>query len=139
MQVDGHTVTNNVDEVVELCTMSNHALPSAQLQQSDQLDSQPQRSRELRGSLDAHGALVPAESQYSVAASALHQTHKQQVGLGGLICLIFLEVCGGPFGSEVRRSEIFSLHHTLFYQQAAFAPARNTARYTMYHCALQAM
>jgi hypothetical protein len=59
-------------------------------------------SRELRGSVDASGNPLPAESQYSIAASALHMTHKQQLDLRGLVCLIFLEVCGGPFGSEVR-------------------------------------
>ena len=62
--------------------------------------SQALHGRE-RGSLDANGHEVPAASQYSVAASALHMAHKQQLGLSGLVCLIFLEVCGGPFGSEV--------------------------------------
>lgn len=39
-------------------------------------------------------------SQFSVAASARHMSHKQQLGLAGLVCLIFLEVSGGPFGTE---------------------------------------
>lgn len=41
-------------------------------------------------------------SQFSAAASARHISHKQQLGLAGLVCLIFLEVSGGPFGTEVR-------------------------------------
>jgi hypothetical protein len=41
-------------------------------------------------------------SQYSLAASARHLSHKQQLGLAGLVCLIFLEVAGGPFGTEAR-------------------------------------
>lgn len=39
-------------------------------------------------------------SQFSAAASARHISHKQQLGLAGLVCLIFLEVSGGPFGTE---------------------------------------
>jgi hypothetical protein len=52
-------------------------------------------------SLDASG-LYTADSQYSMAASARHLSHKQQLGLTGLVCLIFLEVAGGPFGTEVQ-------------------------------------
>eukprot|EP00892_Ulva_mutabilis_P001477 jgi/Ulvmu1/1132/UM107_0005.1 len=46
------------------------------------------------------GQLLGTSSQYSAAASARHLTHKQQLGLSGLVCLIFLEVAGGPFGTE---------------------------------------
>lgn len=47
------------------------------------------------------GQLLGTSSQYSAAASARHMTHKQHLGLCGLISLIFLEVAGGPFGTEV--------------------------------------
>ena len=45
-------------------------------------------------------------SQFSVAASARHMSHKQHLGLAGLVCLIFLEVSGGPFGTEVRPTHL---------------------------------
>ena len=45
-------------------------------------------------------------SQFSVAASARHMSHKQHLGLAGLVCLIFLEVSGGPFGTEVRSAQL---------------------------------
>jgi hypothetical protein len=63
----------------------------------------PEPRRTLaRCSLDTNGGPLPAESHQSIAASVLHMSHKQKLGLGGLVCLIYLEVCGGPFGSEVR-------------------------------------
>jgi hypothetical protein len=90
--------------------VENDHLPSAsscEARVADEL-SQPD-ARLSRHSVDATGRAIQAGSQYSVAASALHMSHKQQLNLCSLVCLIFLEVCGGPVRSHLPSCSLASL------------------------------
>jgi hypothetical protein len=79
---------------------SDDLQPSASSSDAHAADEQCQSltpdARQPRRSVDVNGRVIQAESQYSVAASALHMSHKQQLNICSLVCLIFLEVCGGP-------------------------------------------
>lgn len=71
--------------------------------QDEQLDNNRPGSSEF---VRHYSRGTDALSVASVAAEAVHESHKQHLGLAALVCLIFLEVCGGPFGSEVRQLDL---------------------------------